>query len=453
MAAVETLEIFGQIQVLVIDKLQVVSYKWLSRNFSVSSNHAKRFSCISNTFIRRTVGAKLAGTSSTSLHKDNTGANLQGKVNSYPKDEFCQPQHGKPRHLDANEGQKFPDLVRSVEKTAQNVKFCIKKPQPVKESSSSLQIKRGIQNDKTSHGNGRSLATLWGRASEKSKPSSLAGHAPDTADGQIRMQEAANASSSDEDGYGIPRKRDSNGTGTRKRQFIVDFSDEDDEVDEEEKVVSLSSPEPPNAKSLHDSLQGTSSLNMEKEIFKIEEQKVDAPMTKKEIEEKSHGSTHEKDINADFPLPKAENSNHNEIFNIDRKDNTTSCASALAKRKKLLKTRIDERGREVPSAAVCLNFVLPSGTFLKSPLPACVTSVVLTYLDVAFNPLTAVNLSAMLTASEFSDLLLLFCHWPSEGWAIRSHLDLHATISHSGSPLLVNGGQTTKGVRGFLQAT
>ncbi|XP_068643158.1 uncharacterized protein [Aristolochia californica] len=38
----ETLAVLDEIQVLVSDKLQVVSYKWLSRNFSVSSNDAKR---------------------------------------------------------------------------------------------------------------------------------------------------------------------------------------------------------------------------------------------------------------------------------------------------------------------------------------------------------------------------------------------------------------------------
>nr|GMD92545.1 nucleolin 1 isoform X2 [Ipomoea batatas] len=42
MAATETLSILDEIQAIVSDKLQVVSYKWLSRNFLVSSNVAKR---------------------------------------------------------------------------------------------------------------------------------------------------------------------------------------------------------------------------------------------------------------------------------------------------------------------------------------------------------------------------------------------------------------------------
>ncbi|KAK8643726.1 hypothetical protein V6N13_013007 [Hibiscus sabdariffa] len=42
MSQIETLGILDEIQALVSDKLQVVSYKWLSRNFLVSSNVAKR---------------------------------------------------------------------------------------------------------------------------------------------------------------------------------------------------------------------------------------------------------------------------------------------------------------------------------------------------------------------------------------------------------------------------
>ncbi|GLU18046.1 hypothetical protein SLE2022_343680 [Rubroshorea leprosula] len=42
MADIEILGILEEIQALVSDKLQVVSYKWLSRNFLVSSNVAKR---------------------------------------------------------------------------------------------------------------------------------------------------------------------------------------------------------------------------------------------------------------------------------------------------------------------------------------------------------------------------------------------------------------------------
>ncbi|KAJ0101027.1 hypothetical protein Patl1_04900 [Pistacia atlantica] len=42
MSGIETLGILDEIQALVSDHLQVVSYKWLSRNFLVSSNTAKR---------------------------------------------------------------------------------------------------------------------------------------------------------------------------------------------------------------------------------------------------------------------------------------------------------------------------------------------------------------------------------------------------------------------------
>ncbi|XP_044505545.1 uncharacterized protein LOC123225549 [Mangifera indica] len=42
MSGIETLGILDEIQALVSDHLQVVSYKWLSRKFLVSSNTAKR---------------------------------------------------------------------------------------------------------------------------------------------------------------------------------------------------------------------------------------------------------------------------------------------------------------------------------------------------------------------------------------------------------------------------
>ncbi|KAJ4980741.1 hypothetical protein NE237_031578 [Protea cynaroides] len=42
MADVGSIDILSEIQAIVSDKLQVVSYKWLSRNFTVSSNDAKR---------------------------------------------------------------------------------------------------------------------------------------------------------------------------------------------------------------------------------------------------------------------------------------------------------------------------------------------------------------------------------------------------------------------------
>jgi len=42
MAEIETLGLLDEIQSLVSDTLQVVSYKWLSRNYLLSSNAAKR---------------------------------------------------------------------------------------------------------------------------------------------------------------------------------------------------------------------------------------------------------------------------------------------------------------------------------------------------------------------------------------------------------------------------
>ncbi|KAK8914214.1 hypothetical protein KSP39_PZI024420 [Platanthera zijinensis] len=441
MAELKALEILGQIQVLVIDKLQVVSYKWLSRNFSVPSNQAKRLlqefidkhddkvevlyslsgwlknnsekysirlasgqkleesmkefdgncsvevysiqSCIPkdlavlwnaefvqaeelfnqpstadnclrnnrfggifNPFVERVVNGQLAATSTSQL-KANVEI-VQTKTTNIPKDEVLQPQQEK-RQLVAKEVLKSTSTVGSVCKTDQTVGDYTTKSRPTKESTNPLQAnRRGVPNEKTSSATGGSLATLWGRASVKPRPSNMVldstsnnPNAAYTADAQICAEEAADAVSSDDESYGVSRKGWSNGSGNRKRQFIINYSDEEDEDDN---VVPLASPIPPNEKSFSDSLQNTKKLNMEKEIFCTEELKAETLVNKQDSsKDRTYGLSPEKCSTAEVSLLKTENNLQNELVNQNVKDS----ASIASKRKKVVKTRIDERGREV----------------------------------------------------------------------------------------------------------
>lgn len=144
--------------------------------------------------------------------------------------------------------------------------------------------------------------------------------------------------SSDDEDYGVSYKRESNDFGTRKRQYIINYSDEEDEVN----VVSLTSPNPPNEKSFSDSLQSTENLSVKKEKANTDKLKTETLVNEQENNEKSYGLSSSKSGIAEVSFLKAENNFHNELSKTNEKDN----APMASKRKKLVKTRIDERGRE-----------------------------------------------------------------------------------------------------------
>lgn len=157
--------------------------------------------------------------------------------------------------------------------------------------------------------------------------------------------------SSDDEGYGVSYKRDSKEVGTRKRQYIINYSDEEDE----DNVVSLASPNPPNEKSFSDSLPSTENLSVKKEKSNTDKLKEETLVNDQENNEKSYGLSSERDL-AEVSFLKAENNFHNELSKTNERDN----APMASKRKKLVKTRIDERGREGK------HILLPFGlTFIK----------------------------------------------------------------------------------------
>ena len=168
------------------------------------------------------------------------------------------------------------------------------------------------------------------------------------AEAQICAREALDGGSSDDDGEKINFKRASNGEGSRKRRVVFDLSDED----EYEDSVNLASPDIPKGQSSLDQKQSTkilvsenSKLNSEKEIenkSKVKEEMVTDKEPNLPLREDS--SVISKGANAGTSSPEKvqiciPESDLNE-------DKATLVAPNSPKRRKVLKTRIDERGRE-----------------------------------------------------------------------------------------------------------
>lgn len=200
--------------------------------------------------------------------------------------------------------------------------------------------KKKGQIDKSSSGSAGSLANLWDRASTKSKPSS----AP--ADPPIGVRETVEGGD-DEDAQGVNFKRASNGEGNRKRRVILDLSDEDDFED----AVSLASSDPPKQLSFIEPKENSETLAIEKADLIGNKRKGSEPVIKEEKTTtrepnkslREETSVSSKSTNGKRSIP---STNESEIC-MDKKDEVIVAAPNSPKRKKVMKTRIDERGREV----------------------------------------------------------------------------------------------------------
>ncbi|KAF3442380.1 hypothetical protein FNV43_RR16296 [Rhamnella rubrinervis] len=220
-------------------------------------------------------------------------------------------------------------------------------PMPVKEKK--------VQKDKGSSSIGGSLANLWGRASAKSKPSCPAENSnlipnptESSAEAQICAREAVEGVSSDDDVHDINVKRASNGEGTRKRRVVLDFSDDD----EYEGAVSLASPDIVEGKSGQKLKESVDTLVPEKSNLNFDEQVEDKPKVKEEmgINKKSNQPLEEDSsvVSKDRIMGPTEKKNNCIPENdINEKDKSTKAAPDSPKRRKVLKTHIDERGREI----------------------------------------------------------------------------------------------------------
>lgn len=435
MADIETLGIVDEIQAFVSDKLQVVSYKWLSRNFLVSSDSAKRllqefvekhgnglevvyslsgwlkdspstyhiklvssanlaeakkefsddcsvqvysvqacipkdpvalwnaefvqaeelfrqslsvdnclldnrFCGVSNPFIKRNGGETIASTTTVpqvksealGLRKSNSTAQVQPEQK---KVQLPSPSASVPSShvVDAKSDS------RDTSGPGQGSKLVADKDKVAQLPAA----KKAVQSDKSSK-NGGALANMWGRVPTKPKVDNVSAATSDATPNpagnaaQICAMEGVEDRISDDDDQQVSIRRTSNGEGNRKRRVIFDFSDEEDEFKD---AINLASPDPPKQKSILGSKQTPSTPELEKK----EDKKA------KEAGSKSHEQERK-------PLPTSEPkksklysseiiSEHASIKNATVKDEVADAAPISPKRRKVLKTRIDERGREV----------------------------------------------------------------------------------------------------------
>ncbi|KAB1216429.1 DNA polymerase delta subunit 3 [Morella rubra] len=486
MAGIETLGILEEIQSLVSDKLQVptlsvailhgelVSYKWLSRNYLVSSNAAKRLlqefvekhgsglevvytlsgwlkSGPPNYHIRLVSGPKLAeaeqefdGSCSvqvysvqTSIPKDPAALwnaeyvqaeelfkqhttvdnclrdNSLGsyfKLGGYHSYEplgrqqsffrFCGISNsfvkrsvegtpvsisnqlpktaGSPGHLSSvYQNTKVPQSQQTkVQQPSQkDVKSEYNgtgihghnaKPPADKEKVLPVPLgKKSVQNGKNPSGAEGSLANFWGRASAKSKDCVPAGNnniipnatgwypfrfiACFSAEADICAREAVEVCSSDDDGRDVNFKRASSGEGGRKRRVVFYFSDEDEE--ENKDAVNLASPK---SKSSLDQKQSTKIPALEKSNMNFDEEIEDKPKVKEGIaDSKESNQPLREESSVTGKSTKTVSSSDEKVqscipeIDVNKKDTPTVAAPSSPKRRKVLKTRIDVRGREV----------------------------------------------------------------------------------------------------------
>ncbi|KAI6687179.1 hypothetical protein NL676_024007 [Syzygium grande] len=440
MCQVETLGIVDEIAALVSDKLQVVSYKWLSRNFLVSSNTAKRllqefverhgdglevvyslsgwlkdnpscyhiklvsgpklaeareefdskcsvqvysvqacipkdpaalwnaefvqaeelfgqdattdnclrdnrFCAVANPFVKRCADRELSDLGAPKLN----GVRASGPSNTVHQ-KVNPPQPRKIEQTSQKKSWSNPLMCLSMQIVMVMVQeFMIKPancPQTKKKLLTCLRVKSWARMARTLP----QLGVLWqiygvvlppqqssaGPAENSSStPSSTV-----SAEAQICAHEAAELNSDDE-GQDVNFKRSSKTEGGRKRRVVFDFSDED----EDEDAVNLGSPDFPKARSILASKESTKELVSEK---KCEEDKMEVDEVK--VSKEEHHQPPKEDVSAisrgmNIGMCSLKGQNRGSSKDVDNK--VTNPAPTSPKRRKVLKTRIDERGREV----------------------------------------------------------------------------------------------------------
>jgi DNA polymerase delta subunit 3 len=471
-------QIINQLNALVFDHSQVVSYKWLSRNFSVSSNIAKRllqefverhgdgleiiyaisgwskvepgcysvqlvpkakleeakadirdssvciysvqsclpkdpaqlwsaefvqaeelfnqpsgannclrdnrFSAVSYSLMKRNLNgtnARIGLPAPEAIQVSASGA----KVNGFTKQDTL-PQQVNTSSISQKSVATVPKGAAQSSIVTKDVKEASAgkstNASDTSKASAVVGNKKKAQNGKATGG---ALASLWGRASSKPKPSSPppptnTNNSKDVlplmnADAQISAWEAGGNSSEDEDFSQIRRIQSKGGSG-KKRRVVFDMSDDEneDEMFGSETVISLASPEPPKqrpgAKAELETVQNTGASQENKDIERgkgTDKSKAisasKSTMSGKSMKGIQSGQAHVQtksttndsaDDNSNprsglreknIVPPKAAN-NKNEVCPAE----CMPCddePKAAAKKRKVLKTRIDERGREV----------------------------------------------------------------------------------------------------------
>lgn len=445
MSNTETLSLIHEIESLVSDQLQVVSYKWLSRNYQISSNEAKRLlqefvekhedglevvyalsgwlkSSIPSYHVRLVTGTMLAeaqeefdGKCSVQVYSVQASIPKDAAVlwnaefiqaeelfKQSPKDDNClrdnrfcgisnsfvqrnvvvdgepavsaTPQvksvvglgptksnvvHQPPKNIAHNSIAKVDLKTQNVEKDVKSesngtgnagVHDNINKPIAEKEKSLPLPAgKKKVQADKSGSVNGGSLASFWGRPSAKPKPCAvpeensnmISKPAEAIENAQTCAHEAVLGDSDDDDNQGVALRKSSN----RKRRVVFDFSDEDEDA------ISLASPEVPSKLSSKDSKQNDKK-SLEKVALNFDLPVEIKPLVKEERVTEKKVFQPPKDLSVitkctSTGKPSTEKLQSSAPEICVNKDSAKKVSPGSPKRRKVMKTRIDERGREV----------------------------------------------------------------------------------------------------------
>ncbi|EPS62362.1 hypothetical protein M569_12427, partial [Genlisea aurea] len=383
MPVIEADGIIDQIWCIVSDQLQVVSYKWLSRNFSISSNSAKR---VLEQFVAK-YGSELEVIYSLSGWLKNNPSTyhvllvpenklsdakqgFDGSCSTHiysvqsclPKDpatlwnhefaqaeflfkdasavdncfwdnrfcgvsnSFVQRTSGSSQSfsshqtaVDTHSVQKMhsSDRVNAVKSEAKKYDLG-RTPQlaACKGKVQNLLLKKEKSNDKTSSGKGGALPSIWDPSAEA----------------QICAREMGGCEGSDEETHDINIKRTSAGDSTRRRKLMLAYSDEEDDHENATNLALPGTRSTPfsekdsiksdlECKRLSDEDENKHNLNRARE----------SSMAKQQFQEKLSDTGNETAEKSQIDVGV-----HDKI--------TDACSS---KRRKTLKTRIDERGREV----------------------------------------------------------------------------------------------------------
>lgn len=302
-----------------------------------------RFCGVLNSFVKRTSNGKHVS-SLPPKPLNSAAAVAQSKPSVTPKEQFVTArQQDLPVNSKQGAGNKSEKDNCTVLDKAGNA------PVVKEQSIDAHASKSKAQNGKAMPSNGGSLANMWGRASAKPKPpsttnSTAVASVAATADAQICAKEEADGDSSDDE-QGIKYKRGSTNANNKKRRTVFDFSDDE----EDDNIVSIASPELPKQHT-PDPVIGTAE---------------DAEVNQKNLENKDDVPNSEKgssmgmdsDFTAECKIKTVNTMNHSGItlkekssdppINDKKQDSAAEPASTSPKRRKVLKTRIDERGREV----------------------------------------------------------------------------------------------------------
>lgn len=316
-----------------------------------------RFCGVSNSFVKHHatgesgVAPELPKIGVTASSKTN-GAALQ--VSLVPQAQERQQQKPSPKL--GHQASTMASTDNKIGKNAPEVHAQAGKPNADKVTAVPAIKKKG-QNEKSSSGAGGSLANLWGRATAKSKSSVPSAEAATVipnpivnAEAQICAQEALDTASSDDDGQLIC-KRESNGEGTRKRRVV--FNDSDDE-DDYENIVNLASPDVPKRQPILDLKPEVGNSDVEKDNLNVVKNEENLEIKKENASKSDSGllledskAASKSKITKTTSPEKIQSHSLAGLDHTHKRDKASDAETTSPKRKKVLKTYIDERGREV----------------------------------------------------------------------------------------------------------